>query len=241
MRYKAIVKYNGTHYFGWQRQVKDISVQAVIEEKLSVLLNEPITIYASGRTDALVHARGQVFHFDAKIFPSRKLKYALNRMLPSDIEIITLLKTKENFHARYDAKLKAYEYVIKLSAKDPFHYNAMLLYPFPLNTGKLQQYAQAFVGRHNFQNFTSKSEDEAGFVRDIKSVAVKKRGDIIKITFTGTGFMRGQIRFMVGTLLAVNEGKENDTFIRDTLNVSARRIVPYKVSGHGLYLDKVWY
>ena len=144
MRYKVILKYNGAHYFGWQRQKNEISVQSVVEEKLSAIFNTDIMIYASGRTDALVHARGQVFHFDAKPFPSRKLKYALNKMLPADIEIISLVKTSDTFHARYDAKLKAYEYVIKLAAKDPFYYNEMLLYPLPLDVCNLKANAQFY-------------------------------------------------------------------------------------------------
>lgn len=241
MRYKVKVAYNGANYFGWQRQKNEISVQSVIEEKLSTIFNEEITIFASGRTDALVHATGQVFHFDANVFPSRKLKYALNRMLPQDIMILSLIKTSDDFHARYNARKKSYEYTIKLAAKDPFNYKTMLLYPEVIDVRRLKRRATAFVGIHNFQNFTSKSSDENGFKREIMSVDIKKTGDVMKIKFVGSGFMRGQIRFMVGALLAINEGREDETFIRNNLNTNERKIIAYKVSGHGLCLTKVWY
>lgn len=241
MRYKVIVAYNGSHYFGWQRQKDEITLQSMIEEKLSTIFNRGINIYASGRTDRGVHARGQVFHFDAAPFPRTKLKYALNKMLPADIMIVSLTKVPDTFHARYDAKLKEYEYVIYLGAKDVFLNNEVLFYSFPLDLVKLEINATQFVGKYNFQNFTSKPEDEAGFVREIVHVRVIKRGKKVTIKFIGTGFMRGQIRFMVGALLAMNEGREVDDYIYKNLQGTERNIIPYKVSGSGLYLNKVWY
>lgn len=241
MRYVAIVKYLGTNYFGWQRQPFEISVQQVIEDKLSTIFNTEIVIYASGRTDARVHAYGQVFHFDAPSFPVSKLKYALNKMLPGDIEIVKLQKAKDDFHARYAAKSKTYEYLIYLGAKDPFLFNRVLFYPFALDEKKLRKDAKLFVGTHNFQNFTSKKEDEANFVRNISAVKIQKSGKMLKIVFIGEGFMRGQIRMMVGALLAQNAGKEDANFIKDNLNSKERKIISHKVIGDGLYLRKVKY
>ncbi len=241
MRYVAVVKYVGTKYFGWQRQPFEISVQQVIEDKLSMIFNTEIIIYASGRTDARVHAYGQVFHFDAEPFPVNKLKYALNKMLPGDIEIVKLRKVKDDFHARYSAKSKTYEYLISLNAKDPFLNDRVLFYPFPLDEKKLKKDVKLFVGTHNFQNFTSKKEDEANFVRTISAVKVQKNASLLKIVFVGDGFMRGQVRVMVGALLAQNAGKEGPNFISENLSTTERKIINHKVIGDGLYLRKVTY
>lgn len=241
MRYVAVVKYNGANYFGWQKQVDAPTLQHEIEKRLSAIFNKEIIIHASGRTDAKVHAYGQVFHFDAPLFPLRKLKYALNRMLPNDIEILKLHKADENFHARFNATSKIYEYVIALKAKDPFMEETVLFYPFPFDLALFNEGAKLFIGTHSFQNFTSKSEDEDNFVRTISEFNATKRGSIIKVTIKGSGFMRGQIRVMIGTLIALLEGKIDLNFIKDNLNAKERFIVNYKVSGSGLYLKKVFY
>lgn len=237
----AVVQYVGTNYFGWQRQPFEISVQQVIEDKLSTIFNTDIKIYASGRTDAKVHAYGQVFHFDAPPFPVRKLQYALNKMLPADIEILKVNKVKDDFHARYSVKSKIYEYLICLEAKDPFLNGRVLFYPLPLDEKKLKKDAKLFIGTHNFQNFTSKKEDDANFVRTISLVKVQRHQQLLKIVFVGDGFMRGQIRMMVGALLAQNIGKENPNFISENLNTKERKIINHKVIGDGLYLRKVTY
>lgn len=241
MRYVAVVKYNGANYFGWQKQVDAPTLQHEIEKRLSAIFNTEIIIHASGRTDAKVHAFGQVFHFDGPFFPLRKLKYALNRMLPKDIEILKLNKANENFHARFSATSKIYEYVIALKAKDPFLDNTVLFYPFPFNLKLFNEGAKLFIGTHSFINFTSKSEDEQNFIRTISEFAATKRGSIVKVTIKGSGFMRGQIRVMIGTLIALLESKIDINFIKENLNAKDRYIVNYKVSGSGLYLKKVFY
>lgn len=241
MRYRGVVKYNGRRYFGWQKQVNEITIQGEIENRLSTIFNKDITIHGSGRTDAKVHAYGQVFHFDAPLFPVRKLKYALNRMLPSDIELVSLSKVRDDFHARFSATGKTYEYLIYLGAKEPFLDEEVLFYPFPFDLEKFNGGASLFIGTHNFQNFTSKSEDEQNFVRNITSFSAIRSGKLVKVTITGSGFMRGQIRVMIGTLIALNEGKIDEDFIKDNLDNDIRNIVTYKVSGEGLYLKKVYY
>lgn len=241
MRYKVVVSYNGSAYFGWQRQNDVVSVQEVLEATLSTVFNTPLKIYGAGRTDAKVHALGQVFHFDAEPVDVKKLKYSLNRMLNEDILIKIITKVSDAFDARHSAKSKVYTYVISTEAKNPFLLNEVLFYPLPLNIKDLTANCKAFVGKHNFMNFTSKSEDQAGFVREIFSIEVKKVGKRVTITFVGEGFMRGQIRFMVGALLALNERREPPDFIINNLDVHQRKIITYKASGAGLYLKKVIY
>ncbi len=241
MRYKVVVSYNGSNYFGWQRQNDVVSVQEVLEATISTVFNTLVKIYGAGRTDAKVHALGQVFHFDAERVDVKKLKYSLNRMLNEDILIKSITKVSDDFDARHSAKAKVYTYVISNEAKNPFLINEVLFYPLPLDINKLTRNCKAFIGRHNFMNFTSKNEDQAGFVREITSIEVKRSGKRVAITFIGEGFMRGQIRFMVGALLALNEGREPPDFISKNLNVQERKIITYKASGSGLFLKKVIY
>ncbi|HZJ89800.1 MAG TPA: tRNA pseudouridine(38-40) synthase TruA [Bacilli bacterium] len=241
MRYKAVVKYVGANYYGWQKQLKETTVQGVIEHQLSRIFNQDIVIHGSGRTDRYVHAYGQVFHFDAPSFPLRKLRYSLNKMLPESIEILKLNKAADNFHARLDAKSKTYEYIIIEKAKDPFNAPYSLLYPFPLSLSKLIEAANYFIGKHNFQNFTNKEEDYQGFVREIQGFTVKRSGKRYTFIIQGNGFMRGQIRMMIGTILAYNENKLTLNEIKSALESTERNIISYKVKGHGLYLRKVEY
>lgn len=241
MRYLVVVSYNGTHYFGWQKQNDEVSVQAVIEEKLSTLFNSVITIHASGRTDAKVHALAQTFHFDAPVFGLAKLKYALNRMLPGDIIVKRIKRVDSSFHARFAVKKKEYTYLMHLKPKDPFLENQVLFYPLPFDFLLIKERANDFVGSYNFQNFTSKKEDEKNFVRTIFAFDIKKQGAKITFKITGTGFMRGQIRMMIGALLALNEKREDCDYIKRKLNEQERNIIAYKVSGSGLYLSRVEY
>lgn len=241
MRYKVVCKYVGTAYYGWQKQVNQISVQAVIEEKLSTIFNTPVTIQGSGRTDRGVHAFGQTFHFDAKKIKVKQLKYALNKMLPGDIEIVDIKIVPETFHARHSAKGKVYEYIVVNKYKDPFNENKVLFYPGDINLPLLKEAINSYVGEHSFQNFCSKEEDENNFIRQVYTANVRKNKDKYIFCFSGNGFMHGQIRMMVGALLAINEGKVDGSFIVRKLQEKERNIIHYKVSGSGLYLVKVNY
>jgi tRNA pseudouridine38-40 synthase len=242
MRYKVTLSYKGTNYFGWQKQPNVISVQEVIEKVLSTLYNEEISIYASGRTDAGVHANGQVFHFDAaKRYTLSDLKYRLNKMLPSDIYIKKIEHVDDSFHARYSAKSKTYLYKLYLGSKDPFLDDFVLFYPYTFNLDLVRIGINLFKGTHNFQNFTSKEEDEGNFVRTIYDVEVKKRGKRVTFILTGNGFMRGEVRMMIGALLALNEGKIDEKELEMYLNTSKRQVISYKVASKGLYLHNVTY
>ncbi len=241
-RFKVVIKYLGTSYFGWQKQPNVITVQGTIEEVLSRLYNETITIYGSGRTDAGVHAKHQVFHFDGRVIMNlNKLKYTLNKMLPNDIEVIKINYAKLDFHARFSAKKKHYVYRILNKAKDPFNDNLYLLYPLKLNISEFKANIKLFEGEHNFANFTSKKEDERNFVRVIEKAYFTKKGNIFEFHFVGEGFMHGQVRMMVGALLAINEGKITKEDIENYLNLKERTIINYKSPAKGLYLEYVGY
>ena len=243
MKILGICSYKGTNYYGWQKQVGFISVQSKIEEVLSQIYDTAITITGSGRTDAGVHAYKQYFHFvTEKDKDLKQLAYAMNKMLPEDIHILSLEKVDDDFHARYNAKRKIYEYDILLKNKEVFNYDLAYLYPMDLDIDLLKKALKLFEGEHNYQDFTSKEEDEGNFIRTIYSIEVKQDKDLIKIRFEGNGFMRYQIRNMVGTAIAVANKKEDISFIKYHLEGNKKReIIAYKAPAMGLYLVDVIY
>ena len=243
MRVLGVCSYKGTSYYGWQKQVGFVSVQSTIEEVLSKVYDSPITITGSGRTDAGVHALRQYFHFDTeKEKDLKQLAYALNKMLPEDIKIISFEKVADDFHARYNAKRKIYEYRIVLKNKDPFQDQLAFVYPMEFDFDLFKSALDKFVGKHNYQDFTSKEEDEGGFVREIYKIKVNKEGNNISVRFEGNGFMRYQIRNMIGAAISVANKKEDISFIdyhlKDDKN---REIISYKAPANGLYLVDVVY
>ena len=244
MKVLGICSYKGTNYYGWQKQVGFISVQEKIEECLSKVYDSPINIQGSGRTDAGVHALKQYFHFvSEKEKDLKQLAYALNKMLPDDIKIISFTKVDDDFHARYSAKRKIYEYRILLTNKDPLSYDLAYIYPMELNIELFKEALNKFVGTHNYQDFTSKEEDEANFVRTIYSIDLIKQNDLLRVVFNGNGFMRYQIRNMIGSAINVANGKESLSFIDNHLkeNKAKREIIAYKAPASGLYLVDVIY
>ena len=244
MRVLGVCSYKGTNYYGWQKQVGFVSVQSTIEEVLSKVYDSPITITGSGRTDAGVHALRQYFHFDTeKEKDLKQLAYALNKMLPEDIKIIEFSVVDDDFHARYSAKQKIYEYHILLTNKDTFNYDLAYVCPFKLDINLFKKALDLFKGTHNYQDFTSKEEDEGDFVRTIYDVEVTEAGQLLIVKFTGNGFMRYQIRNMVGSAINVATGKEQIEFIINHLKEDnkTRDIVSYKAPACGLYLVDVVY
>ncbi|MBR5996535.1 MAG: tRNA pseudouridine(38-40) synthase TruA, partial [Bacilli bacterium] len=197
----------------------------------------------SGRTDAGVHALRQYFHYVSdKEKDLKQLTYALNKMLPDDSKILSLSKFSYDFHARYNATKKSYEYRILLTNKDPLSYDLAYIYPMALDIELFKKALQKFEGTHNYQDFTSKEEDEGGFIRTIYNIEVIKEGDLLRVVFTGNGFMRYQIRNMIGSAINVANKKEPLEFIDEHLKDNKNRdIIAYKAPASGLYLVDVIY
>ena len=243
MRILGVCSYKGTNYYGWQKQVGFVSVQSTIEEVLSKVYDSPISITGSGRTDAGVHALKQYFHFDSeKEKDLKQLAYSLNKMLPDDIKILSFERVDDDFHARYNARKKIYEYRIVLKNKDPFQDELAFVYPMELDFDLFKDALNKFVGKHNYQDFTSKEEDEGGFIREIYGINVDKNDNDIKVRFVGNGFMRYQIRNMIGAAINVANKKEDLSFIDYHLKEDkTREIISYKAPANGLYLVDVLY
>ena len=244
MRLLAKVKYKGTNYAGWQRQPNVLSIQEVIETELSKYFNTPIVIFGAGRTDAGVHAFGQRFHFDVDVkeLDIDRLLYSINRMLPDDIQIDDIEEVDEDFHARYSAKSKTYNYLISFESKSPFFYETCYLYPKKFNFDIFKEALDHFVGKHNFKNFTSKEEDKDNFVRNIFAIDTFIEEELVSVTLIGDGFMRYMIRFIIGYAIDVASGKYDIESIDDLLEDNCERhIVSSKAPAQGLILVNVDY
>jgi len=245
MRILGIVSYKGTNYQGWQKQSNAPTIQESIENVLSKFFNQQITIYGSGRTDAGVHAYAQTFHFDVNKnnVDLDRLLYSTNIMLPEDIVILSYDQVEDDFHARFSAIKKEYSYLISKLNKEPFMYDLTDVEKEPFDSGKFKEALTYFVGKHNFQNFTSKEEDDKGFIREIYSIDVDDAKISLQVTLTGSGFMRYMIRNIIGTALAYSRNKITIEELSSLIDCDdkERNIVSYKAPATGLYLNKVYY
>ena len=245
MRVLGIVSYKGTNYQGWQKQIDTPTIQGTIESVLSQILNYEVNIQGSGRTDAGVHAQKQYFHFDlTKDFDLDRLRYSVNCLLPKDIFIHEFKQVSDDFHARYSAKGKIYSYLIRFGERNAFNYEFEANIPYEIDSNLLTKSLKQYEGVHNFQDFTSKEDDEDGYKRQVFKVEVNyiKESRQCLVTFVGNGFMRYQIRNMVGAALAVAAKKEKEDYISYHLSdKKEREIVPYKAPPEGLFLVDVNY
>ena len=242
MKYRIDFAYNGKNFYGYAKQVGQPTVQETVERALSIIFDEDITIRASGRTDKGVHAIGQVATFvSEKEKDLGKLKKSLNSLLGDDIYILSIEIVPDDFDARFSAKKKRYFYEIIIGDRNPFE-NDFAIFEKNINFDKIVEICGVFVGKHCFKNFCSKEEDEDNFVREIYEITPKIFNEReLKITFVGNGFMRYQIRKIVGTILEYQKGKITKEEILNYLNEEERDIISYTADPQGLYLDKVFY
>ena len=204
--------YEGTRYRGWQRlSTTDNTIQTKLEQALSRILNEPVEVSASGRTDAGVHAKGQVvsFHCQSTI-PCDEILMQLRRYLPEDIGIYSCKNVSPRFHARLNAKTKTYEYRVWNSDKPcVFQRKFVHIDPREVDLEAMRQGAEYFLGEHNFAAFCANSRTKKSTVRYIHSFDITRSSDELVFTVTGNGFLHHMVRIMVGTLLEV--GREERT------------------------------
>lgn len=251
---KFIVKYDGSAYAGWQRlgHEKSLSsIQGILEENLSLLLKEKIKITASGRTDAGVHALGQVVNFHCNSgYPLEKLQVDLNQKLPEDIKIILTEAAESDFHSRYSAKSKTYEYRIDQNEKAcVFTRKYTYHYPKELNTTAMKSAAAWLIGTHDFRAFTTDKNEDKSTVRTIESIDIypyeEKRfhnhSKELRIAITGDGFLYNMVRIIAGTLLEVGEGKRQPEEIKKILEGKSRKEAGITISSSGLFLIQVRY
>jgi tRNA pseudouridine38-40 synthase len=236
MRVALTLAYDGTHYFG--SQVQSETKNTIFGQLESVLfkLGIDFRVVASGRTDKGVHATGQVCHFDLPLFWSdlKKLKHSLNQMLPTSIKVIKIISVKESFHARYSAQKRSYRYILKVGESNPFE-GDYITFVKALEFEKIEQNIKLFIGEHDFVNFMKTGSDVGSTTRVIYKAFVYRHKDYIILNFQANGFLRSQIRLMVGALLTL-ESQE----IKDKLNNRYNHKLKPAPS-NGLYLSKIQY
>lgn len=242
MRYLITFSYDGSKYFGYQKQKGVNSVQEDLEKVLSLIKNKPVSVCASGRTDAGVHANGQCAHFDIDInITPDKLKNALNGLLNGNIYVKSVVEVPDTFHARFDVKQKEYIYKINTGEYSPIYKDYIYQYCKPLDVDSMKTAIKSFEGEHNFKSFTKANVETNNFARTIYSTAVTKDNDIITIKFVGNGFMRYMVRNMVGFLIEIGEGKRNISDVNSVLLEEDRTKAGKTAPPEGLYLNKVTY
>jgi len=243
-RYKCTLSYDGSHFFGYQVQPDKRTVQSEVEAVLTKLhKGKHVKISASGRTDAGVHAKGQVIHFDSSLgIPEEKWITALNSMLPEDIAILSVEKSNSQFHARFDAAGKEYRYFLSLSAnRDPFQRNFAYHYPYSLDISSMKKACQYLLGTHDFSSFCSAKTEIEDKIRTIEAIDLMEEGETLCLRFIGNGFLYNMVRIITGTLLEVGSGKRAPEEVRDILEKKDRRFAGKTAPAHGLYLWKVFY
>jgi tRNA pseudouridine38-40 synthase len=243
-RLKCIVSYDGTQFSGYQVQPGKRTVQGEIEKTLTKLnKGEHIRVSASGRTDAGVHARGQVIHFDTslEIEPAR-WQIALNSLLPDDIAVSSAEIVQQEFHARFDAAGKEYRYFLLLSKhRDPFQRNYAYQYPLELNYDAMREASKHLLGTHDFTSFCSAKTEVEDRVRTLKEIDFYEENGMLVFRFVGNGFLYNMVRILVGTLLEVGNGRRAAGTMQGLLESKDRTLAGKTAPGHGLYLWKVFY
>ena len=235
--------YDGTRYRGWQRLPgRDDTIQGKLETALSRILGEPIEISGSGRTDAGVHARGQVanFHCESSI-PAGEILQNLRRYLPEDIGIFSCRDVSERFHARLNAKEKTYCYRIWNSEMPcVFDRRFVTVMPEAMDLDAMNEAAQHLLGQHDFAAFCGNAKMKKSTVRYIRSLTAERCGEEIRITVTGNGFLHNMVRIIVGTLVEVGRGERSAGSI-DELFGGKRADAGFLAPPQGLCLMEVCY
>ena len=240
---KLTIEYDGKDFNGWQKQPNKLNIQGEIERSIKDITGEDVDLIASGRTDAGVHALGQVANFktDSNI-PVEKIPIALNTKLKRSIRILAAEEVDERFHSRYNCKKKTYKYVINNSANGTAIYrNLEYNFSQELNVDKMNEAVKYFIGEHDFKGFKASGTSSKSSVRTIYDATVYKNGDRVNIELTGNGFLYNMVRIISGTLIDVGIGKILPEEVPDIINSKERTKAGKTLPPNGLYLIKVEY
>lgn len=245
MRYLITFAYDGSKYSGYQKQPDVRTVQDELEKALTEMNKKEVNISASGRTDAGVHAINQKAHFDLKIkITPDKLKLALNSLIPNDIYVKNVEEVDKEFHARFNVRAKEYIYKINMGEYNPIEKDYVFQYCKKLDIVEIERALKYLEGTHDFKSFTKADDEREDYVRNIIQTNLLrdiKNVNQIVISFVGTGFMRYQVRNMVGLLIEIGEGKRKSEEVLDILEAKDRRKAGITAPPEGLYLKDVYY
>ncbi len=241
---KCIISYDGSQFSGYQIQPNARTVQLELERTLQKIhKSKTVKVFASGRTDATVHAIGQVIHYDSPLHLSEESwKKALNALLPDDIQVLEVNKVDNEFHARFDVVKKEYRYKVLLTPdRDIFKRKYSYHFPYPLDVTLMKEAMLYLKGTHDFTSFCSAKTEVDDKIRTIYDIDCITEEDELIFRFVGNGFLYNMVRILVGTLLDVGQKKILPTEINTILEQKNRAYAGKTAPGHGLYLWKVYY
>ena len=241
--YKITIEYDGTNFVGWQRQENGLSIQQLIEESIQKLTNKKTTIFGAGRTDAGVHAKGQVASFELdNNLDTDTIRDGLNHHLrPHPVAIISTEKVDNDFNARFSAKLRFYEYrVINRRPPLTLENNRIWCVHKKIDLQKIIEQSEKFLGKHDLSAFRSINCQSKSSIKSIKSINIKTKKDEIFFTISAKSFLHSQVRIMVGTLIDIGLGKISKS-ISEIISLKKRDYAGVTAPPYGLYLTKVEY
>lgn len=244
MNYRLLLQYDGTKLNGWQKQGNTgNTIQGKLERILERMYGEPVELHGSGRTDAGVHALGQVANFHAPgRFREEEIQSCLNEYLSEDIRVLSVSAAEERFHARLSAKEKTYEYRIDNGAvAHVFLRKYAMRVQEPLDLTAMRQAAAAFAGTHDFKSFCANKKMKKSTVRTITAIAIEEADGMITIRYTGNGFLYNMVRILTGTLIEVGRGERSPEEMSGILHALDRSAAGFTAQPQGLFLVNVGY
>lgn len=242
-RVGIVVAYDGTNYSGWQIQPNGVTIQGVLNETLSRLLGEEIEVMGASRTDAGVHALGNVAVFDTNArMPAGKISFALNQFLPEDIRIQLSEEVEPDFHPRYCDSEKTYEYrILNRTFPVPTERLYSYFYHYHLDVEKMREATSYLIGQHDFASFCGSGAQVKSTIRTITSMSVDRDGDIITIRISGTGFLYNMVRIIAGTLIEIGNGQYPPEKMQEILDACDREAAGPTAPAKGLTLIGIRY
>ena len=241
--YALIVEYDGCAFSGWQRQQNAPSVQQTLEDAIWQAMKERVNLIGAGRTDAGVHAQGQVCNFRSNTrIPADKLPFVLNRALPHTVQVQDAFEVPWGFHARYLAQGKHYRYIVRVTRFPSalWHHRAWQM-PYRLDMEAMRRAAAALAGTHDFKAFCASGSEVKSTVRTLHRIEIKKEGSDIYFDFFGNGFLYNMVRILVGTLVYVGQGRISAGQVGEILRSTDRRLAGITAPPYGLYMVSVRY
>lgn len=239
--YKLKIQYDGTNYAGWQIQENSVTIQQKLVEAIEVLTKIRVNLIGSGRTDAGVHALGQIANFKVESeLDIYSFRHSLNAILPKDISVTGIEKTSEDFHSRFDAKKRSYIYLIS-KVKSPFYYPYSRFYHEPIELQKLKKLAEMLIGESDFTSFSRKNTETKNKMCEIFQANWRETKELIIFYIEANRFLHGMVRTIVGTLLKLEKENDDGEKLREILNLRDRETAGEAVPAKGLFLYKVKY
>jgi tRNA pseudouridine38-40 synthase len=236
------IEYDGASFRGWAAQPGLRTVQGELEAALATVLREPVQLTVAGRTDAGVHALGQVASFVTAAAVREDLARRLNGVGPDDVSVTAAAVVEDGFDARHSARSRSYRYrLLARSAPSPFEQGRALWWPHQVDLEALEACAAALPGNHDFTAFTPTQTDHIRFDRDVHAASWEQEGDILSFRITADAFMRNMVRILVGTMLEVSSGRRTPTSFTELLAGAPRSAAGDTAPPHGLYLESVSY